>query len=209
MKNDKTAAKKATTTQEEKTMKKETAKKEVVKKESTKKVETKKEVKKEVAPATAKVETAKAVTNKEKKSKAVTVPQMTNSEMKKLFEDNGCKTKTKANDTSNVVYNTFGTNSRVLQQGRAYQLLLTNGHKKVKEEVVECDNNDVARFKEFYGKLSDSDKQAVVGYDEIETTKLSFSEMPRERSVKLTSLDLLTAFIKYMATFDENKSVVA
>lgn len=196
------ATKKATANKEEKTMNK----KGTVKKESTKKVETKKEVKKEVAPATAKVETT---TNKEKKSKAVTVPQMTNSEMKKLFEDNGCKTKTKANDTSNVVYNTFGTNSRVLQQGRAYQLLLTNGHKKVKEEVVECDNNDVLRFKEFYGKLSDSDKKAVVGYDEIETTKLSFSEMPRERSVKLTSLDLLTAFIKYMATFDENKSVVA
>lgn len=196
------ATKKATANKEEKTMNK----KGTVKKESTKKVETKKEVKKEVAPATAKVETT---TNKEKKSKAVTVPQMTNSEMKKLFEDNGCKTKTKANDTSNVVYNTFGTNSRVLQQGRAYQLLLTNGHKKVKEEVVECDNNDVLRFKEFYGKLSDSDKKAVVGYDEIETTKLSFSEMPRERSVKLTSLELLTAFIKYMATFDENKSVVA
>lgn len=196
------ATKKATANKEEKTMNK----KGTVKKESTKKVETKKEVKKEVAPATTKVETT---TNKEKKSKAVTVPQMTNSEMKKLFEDNGCKTKTKANDTSNVVYNTFGTNSRVLQQGRAYQLLLTNGHKKVKEEVVECDNNDVLRFKEFYGKLSDSDKKAVVGYDEIETTKLSFSEMPRERSVKLTSLDLLTAFIKYMATFDENKSVVA
>jgi len=206
MKNDKTAAKKATTTQEEKTMKKETAKKAVVKKESTKKVDAKKEVK---AVETAKVETAKAVTNKEKKSKAVTVPQMTNSEMKKLFEDNGCMTKTKANDTSNVVYNTFGTNSRVLQQGRAYQLLLTNGHKKVKEEVVDCDNNDVARFKEFYGKLSDDAKKSVVGYDEIETTKLSFSEMPRERSVKLTSFDLLKAFIQYMATFDENKVVVA
>ena len=203
MKNTTTETKKATTNKEEKTMKKETAKKET--KKETKKVETKKEV----APATAKVEAPKAVTNKEKKSKAVTVPQMTNSEMKKLFIDNGCKTKTDAKDTSNVVYNTFGTNSRVLQQGRAYQLLLTNGHKKVKEEIVECDNNDVARFKEFYGKLSDSDKQAVVGYDEIETTKLSFSEMPRERSVKLTSLDLLTAFIKYMATFDENKSVVA
>ncbi len=204
MKNTTTENKKATANKEEKTMNK-TAKKETVKKETKKVTETKKEV----APATAKVEAPKAVTNKEKKSKAVTVPQMTNSEMKKLFEDNGCKTKTKANDTSNVVYNTFGTNSRVLQQGRAYQLLLTNGHKKVKEEVVECDNNDVLRFKEFYGKLSDSDKKAVVGYDEIETTKLSFSEMPRERSVKLTSLELLTAFIKYMATFDENKSVVA
>lgn len=200
------ATKKATANKEEKTMNK----KGTVKKE-TKKVESKKEVKKEVAKVTetAKVEAPKTVTNKDKKSKAVTVPQMTNSEMKKLFEDNGCKTKTKANDTSNVVYNTFGTNSRVLQQGRAYQLLLTNGHKKVKEEVVECDNNDVLRFKEFYGKLTDEDKKAVVGYDEIETTKLSFSEMPRERSVKLTSLDLLTAFIKYMATFDENKSVVA
>lgn len=205
MKNTTTENKKATANKEEKTMNK-TAKKE------TKKVETKKEVKKEVTKKvteTAKVEAPKAVTNKEKKSKAVTVPQMTNSEMRKLFEDNGCKTRTKANDTSNVVYNTFGTNSRVLQQGRAYQLLLTNGHKKVKEEIVECDNNDVLRFKEFYGKLSDSDKKSVVGYDEIETTKLSFSEMPRERSVKLTSLDLLTAFIKYMATFDENKSVVA
>ena len=209
MKNTTTETKKATTTQEEKTMKKETTKKAVVKKESTKKVDAKKEVKKEVAPATAKVETKKVETNKEKKSKAVTVPQMTNSEMKKLFEDNGCKTRTKASDESKVVYNTFGTDSRVLQQGRAYQLLLTNGHKKVKEEIVECDNNDVKRFKEFYGKLSDSDKKAVVGYDEIETTKLSFSEMPRERSVKLTSLDVLTAFIKYMATFDENKSVVA
>ena len=200
------ATKKATANKEEKVMNK----KGTVKKE-TKKVETKKEVKKEVAKVTetAKVEAPKAVTNKEKKSKAVTVPQMTNSEMKKLFEDNGCKTRTKASDASKVVYNTFGTDSRVLQQGRAYQLLLTNGHKKVKEEIVECDNNDVARFKEFYGKLSDSDKKSVVGYDEIETTKLSFSEMPRERSVKLTSLDVLTAFIKYMATFDENKSVVA
>ena len=110
-------------------------KKETTKKTNKKAVETK-EVK-EVVTETTKVEAPKTTVNKEKKSKAVLVPQMTNSEMKKLFIDNGCKTKTDAKDTSNVVYNTFGTNSRVLQQSRAYQLLLTNGHKKVKEEVVE------------------------------------------------------------------------
>lgn len=204
MKNTTTATKKANTTTKENTnMKKETVKKTTNKKET---------VKKEVKAPEVKVEEVKTEApkvNKEKKTKTVTVPQMTNSEMKKLFEENGCMTKTKANDTSNVVYNTFGTNSRVLQQGRAYQLLLTNGHKKVKEEVVECENDDVKRFKEFYSKLTDDKKKSVVGYDEIETTKLSFSEMPRERSVKLTSFELLTEYIKYMATFDENKVVVA
>lgn len=186
-----------TTTKENTTMKKETKSKATNKKQEVKSQETKQEVVVSTTP------------NKEKKSKAVLVPQMTNSEMKKLFNDNGCKTKTNANDTSNVVYNTFGTNSRVLQQSRAYQLLLTNGHKKVKEEVVECENDDVKRFKEWYAKLDETLRKSVIGYDEIETTKLSFSEMPRERSVKLTSLELLTDYIKYMATFDENKVVVA
>lgn len=204
MKDTTKATKKANTTN---TKENTVMKKETTKKTNKKAVETK-EVK-EVVTETAKVEAPKTTVNKEKKSKAVLVPQMTNSEMKKLFEENGCMTKTKANDTSNVVYNTFGTNSRVLQQSRAYQLLLTNGHKKVKEEVVECENDDVKRFKEFYSKLTDDEKKSVLGYDEIETTKLSFSEMPRERSVKLTSLELLTGYIKYMATFDENKVVVA
>lgn len=206
MKNENTkATKKANTTntKEKNTMKD-------TKSKATKKAPVvKSEVKSEVVTETVKVDVPKAKENAKKKAKAVLVPQMTNSEMKKLFNDNGCMTKTNANDTSNVVYNTFGTNSRVLQQSRAYQLLLTNGHKKVKEEVVECENDDVRRFKEWYEKLDENLKKSVVGYDEIETTKLSFSEMPRERSVKLTSLELLTDYIKYMATFDENKVVVA
>lgn len=196
-KTNKTQKANTTTKKENTTMKKETKSKATNKKQEVKSQETKQEVVVSTTP------------NKEKKSKAVLVPQMTNSEMKKLFNDNGCKTKTNANDTSNVVYNTFGTNSRVLQQSRAYQLLLTNGHKKVKEEVVECENDDVKRFKEWYAKLDETLRKSVIGYDEIETTKLSFSEMPRERSVKLTSLELLTDYIKYMATFDENKVVVA
>jgi len=198
---------KATTTKKEdkvmskKNEKKDNKKAKVEKKQEVKVEETKVEEVK--APA---VEELKKKVNREK---IASVPQFTNSEFKKLFEDNGCMTRTKANDTSNVVYNTFGTQSRVLQQTKAYQLLLTNGHKKVKEEVVECDNDDVKRFKAFYETLDDDRKKLVVGYEGIEAGKLSFSEMPRERSVKIVSVELLTDYIKYMATFDENKVVVA
>lgn len=171
-------------------------------KETTKntKVATKKNSVKEVKPAAVKTEAPK----KEKKSR-VTVKQYTNSEFQKLFIENGCGTFSKAKDSSDVVYNTFGTKSRVLQQGSAYQLLLTNGHKKVKDQIVECDNNDVARFDKFYAKLSKADQEQVIGYDTIQTTKLSLSELPRERSVKIKNEDLLVKFLKFMATFEENK----
>lgn len=195
------------TPKEEKTMKKET----------TKKVETKKVA---VKPATKKVEVKKAEvkeTKTEKKPAAVktnkekvnNVPQMKNSELAKLFSDNGCATYTRAKDESKVVYNTFGTKSRVLQQNKAYQLLLTNGHKKVKEEIVESDNDDVKRFDSWYGKLKEDDKKNVLGYDTMLSTKLDDSELPRERSVKLTSKELLVSFLKYMGTFEENKVLTA
>lgn len=146
-------------------------------------------------------------TNKEKKAKAITVPQFTNSEFKKLFEDNGCKTRTSANDTSKVVYNTFGTQSRILQQTRGYQLLLTNGRKMVKKEIVNADYNDVVRFLDWYNSLTPEQQSFVIG--DVEQGKLSDSEFPREKTVKITSLDLLVNYIQYMATFDENKIVVA
>lgn len=152
--------------------------------------------------------TKKPAAKKEKKvnSKKVTVSvdQLTNEELRKVFTENGCRAESNAN-ASTVVYNQFGTKSRVLQQKRAYQLLLTNGHKKVKETVVDSDNDDTARFIEFYNSLSEEDKKSVIGFDGIQSTKLSDSEMPRERTVKLTSLDMLKKFIQYMAQFEENK----
>lgn len=163
-------------------------------------------------PAVKKEEVKKAPVekkeNKKKESKPL-VQQMTNSELKKLFNDSGCETHTKAKDESDVVYNTFGTRSRVLQQKRAYQLLLTNGHKKEKEKVVECANDDTARFISWYNKLSESDKAKVSGFAEITKTKLSDSELPRERTVKINDYDLLVKFLKFMAGFEENKLVVA
>lgn len=166
----------------------------VTPKTETKAAETKK-------PAEKKEETAKKPAKKET---AKSVKQFNNSEMKNMFVSNGCKALTNAKDTSNVVYNTFGTKSRVLQQGKAYQLLLTNGHKKVKEEVVESDNNDTERFKKFYNSLTKEEKAMVLGFDTIDVSKLAESEMPRERSVKLIDADLLIKFIKFMATFEEN-----
>lgn len=184
---------------EKKNMKKEEVKQEV----EVKKEETKKEVK-------PKKERKAKTEKKEKEQKAViSIKAMNNSEMKDLFINNGCAVYTKASDDSKVVYNTFGTKSRVLQQGKAYQLLLTNGHKKVKDSVVESTNDDTARFIKWYDKLSADDKKQVVGYDQIMNTKLSASEMPRERTVKIVSFDLLVKFIKYMATFAENQPIVA
>jgi hypothetical protein len=147
----------------------------------------------------------KEAVKKENVRKTNSVKQMKNSEMKALFTENGCATYTKAKDTSNVVYNTFGTKSRVLQQGKAYQLLLTNGHKKVKEQVVDCENDDVKRFKEFYSKLSKEEQAKITGVDLIDTVKLAESELPRERSVKVNDFDLLVKFIQFMGTFEENK----
>ena len=185
------------TKKEEGTMKKEVVKKEV------KKVEKKAPAKKqEVAKVEKKVETKK-VENKKKVNTAV--PQLTNDQMKELFNANGCATYTKASNESKVVYNTFGTKSRVLQQGKAYQLLLTNGHENKKGAIINTENDDTARFIQWYGGLTDEQKGWVVGIQEIDKTKLAASEMPRERTVKITNLDLLVAYIKYMATFAENQ----
>ena len=145
--------------------------------------------------------------NKEKKEKVCPITIMDNDTLRKLFTDNNCKAESDAKNSSKVVYQQWGTKSRVLQQGKAYQLLLTNGHKKEKENIVACDNDDVARFEKWYEQLED--KSVVNGMDGLHTAKLSFSEMPRERSVKLTSYDALIDFIKYMATFPENQLVVA
>ena len=175
-----------------------------VNKETVKKAVEKKEVNK-----TEKKETEKKATEKKERKSVKTVKQFTNTEMKKLFSDNGCATYTNAKDSSGVVYNTFGTKSRILQQGGAYQLLLTNGHKKVKNEVVDTDNDDVLRFKKFYDKLNKEEKGMVLGYDTIDTAKLADSEFPRERTVKIINTDLLVKYIQYMATFEENKVVVA
>ena len=147
--------------------------------------------------------------NKEKKAKAPVVNQMKNSELEALFRKCGCSTHTKAKDESNVVYNTFGTKSRVLQQNRAYQLLLTNGHKLVKNELVDCDNDDTARFVKFYKSLSKDEQSMVNGYDNLMVTVLSKSELPRERTVKITNYDLLVKFLTFMSTFEENKVVQA
>lgn len=164
-----------------------------------------KSVKAQEVKETKKVEAEKVEKKVNAKKQTVAVPQLKNSEFAKLFQDNGCLTKTKANDSSNVVYNTFGTESRILQQKRAYQLLLTNGHDIKKGAVVEGESDDVARFTEWYGTLSDEQKSFVNGFDTITATKLATSEMPRERTVKITNLDLLVEFIKFMATFSENQ----
>lgn len=157
----------------------------------------------------AKKETIKKVekeaVKKENVRKTNSVKQMKNSELTELFTKNGCSVHSKAKDSSNVVYNTFGTKSRVLQQGKAYQLLLTNGHKKVKEQIVDCENDDVKRFKEFYSKLSKEEQEKFIGVDMIDTVKLAESELPRERSVKVNDFDLLVKFIQFMGTFEENK----
>jgi hypothetical protein len=180
-------------------------------KKETKKVETKAvetpvvEEKKEVE--TEKKEKAPKV--KKEKKVAITVPQMNNSELKELFTENGCKATGAPKDTSNVVYNTFGTASRVLQQNKAYQLLLTNGKLKMKKEVVDAPYNDVDRFKKFYEELTDEEKKSVSGFDTMESTKLADSEFPREKTVKIISKEILVKFIRFMATFEENQVVVA
>ena len=172
------------------------------------KKETKKEVTQEVkAPVVEEVK--KAPKAKKEKKVVITVPQMNNSELKELFIENGCRATGAPKDTSNVVYNTFGTASRVLQQNKAYQLLLTNGKVKVKKEVVDAPYNDVDRFKKFYEELTDEEKKAVSGYDTMEGTKLADSEFPREKTVKIISKEILVKFIRFMATFEENQVVVA
>ena len=188
-------------------MKQETNKKET-KKTNTTKVATKKVAAKETVKTTAVKAETKTTENKKKRNSAPKVKQMTNEELRVLFVKAGLSAGSKAK-SENVVYQQFGTQSRVLQQSRGYQLLLTNGHKKVKENVVDSDNDDVARFKTFYGKLSKDEQGMVTGYDTIETAKLSESEMPRERSVKLGSFELLEKFLTFMAGFEENKIPVA
>ena len=178
------------------------------KKETTKKATTKKAT--TTTKDTTKATVAKKETTKKETTKKTTnVKQFSNSELKNLFKKNGLITRTNAKDGSSVVYNTFGTQSRVLQQQKAYTILLTNGHKKVKEQIVDCDNDDVARFKTFYNKLNKEDKAKVLGMDTIETAKLSDSELPRERSVKIVDLALLEKFLQYMAGFEENKLVAS
>lgn len=179
---------------------------------TTKKVTGNKSVKEEKVmktKATKKVEAVKETKKVEKKVNAkkesFSVPQMKNSELAKLFNDNGCLTKSKANDSSNVVYNTFGTESRVLQQKRAYQLLLTNGHDMVKGAIVDGESDDVARFTKWYKTLNKEQQAYINGFDTITATKLADSELPRERTVKVTNLDVLVNFIQFMATFNENK----
>lgn len=164
-------------------------------------VEEKKEVETENKEKTPKV--------KKEKKVVITVPQMNNSELKGLFVENGCKATGAPKDTSNVVYNTFGTSSRVLQQNKAYQLLLTNGKVKMKKEVVDAPYNDVDRFKKFYEELTDEEKKLVSGFDTMESTKLAESEFPREKTVKIISKEILVKFIRFMATFEENQVVVA
>lgn len=176
---------------------------------NTKAKESKVMKKKEVAVVETAVEAVveKAEVKKEKKNKekvAVTIPVLDNDTLLKLFHDNGCLARTHASNESNVVYNTFGTQSRVLQQKRAYQLLLTNGHKSTKSGIVDTENDDAKRFTEWYEQLSEDDKKMVSGYAEMMNTKLSASELPRERTVKLTSYDLLVRFIQYMSKFPEN-----
>ena len=166
----------------------------------------KKEVKTEKAP---KVEVKEEVVKKERQVKAPKVEQMKNSELRNLMIENGCLVRGNAKDTSDVVYVGFGTQSRILQQKNAYQLLLTNGHKKVKEQVVECDNDDTARFLKWYEKLSKGDKAMVSGADTIKESKLSESELPREKQCKLLSKEILVKFIQYMSKFEENKVVTA
>ena len=176
---------------------------------NTKAKESKVMKKEEVAVVETAVEAIveKAEVKKEKKNKekvAVTIPVLDNDTLLKLFHDNGCVARTHASNESNVVYNTFGTQSRVLQQKRAYQLLLTNGHKSTKSGIVDTENDDAKRFTEWYEQLSEDDKKMVSGYAEMMDTKLSASELPRERTVKLTSYDLLVRFIQYMRKFPEN-----
>lgn len=185
-----------------------------MKKQIEKKVNAKKETKpavvekKEVAKPAPKTE-PKAKVEKKEAPKAKGVPQLKNSELAQLFVQNGCVTRTKASDESNVVYQTFGTKSRVLQQNRAYQLLLTNGHEMKKGLLVDAENDDTARFIEWYNTLTDEQKAYVAGFDTITATKLATTEMPRERTVKIINYDLLVEYIKYMATFTENQPATA
>lgn len=197
------------------TTKKENTKKVAPKKEE--KVMTKKTTKKakesisvivpdDIKPMEEKVEAVveeKKTTNNKKVNS--TVKQMTNDEIRDLFISNGCSAGSKAKNESKVVYQQFGTKSRVLQQGRGYQLLLTNGHANTKQGIIATDNDDTARFIEWYDTLTDEQKGWVTGYADINNVRLSASEMPRERTVKLTNYDLLVSFIKYMGTFAENK----
>ena len=173
------------------------AKAKVTKKESTKKVDKKQEVK---------VETKAVETEKKEvvKKSRISVQQFTNSEFAKLFTDNGCKTECNPKDTSNVVYNQFGTKSRILQQGSAYQLLLTNGHTKKKDVVLDVEYNDVERFKEWYQSVDAGMQSTVKGYAEIDAGKLSDSEFPREKTVKLTTVESLKSYLQFMSKFAEN-----
>ena len=173
---------------------------------NTAKVDTKKETIKKVGSKAPKT-TKKEVVKKEKAPKLPTVEQFTNSQLRNLLVENGCLPRGNAKDTSNVVYTGFGTQSRILQQKNGYQLLLTNGHKKVKEQVIDCENNDTDRFVKWYGKLSKEKKGLVSGGDTIMDSKLSESEMPREKQCKITNKELLVEFIQYMGTFEENKLV--
>ena len=152
-------------------------------------------------------EVKQAKVNKKERAKVVGVQQMTNSELAQLFQDNGCRAYSGAKDSSKVVYNQFGTHSRVLQQTRGYQLLLTNGKTKKKNEILDVGYNDVERFKEWFGGLTPEQKAMISG--DVDAGKLSDSEFPREKTVKINSFDLLVEYIKYMGTFDENKVVVA
>ena len=193
MKNTTTQATKANATSKKDTKKKEKA----VKTEKT----AKNEVKKEEVKAEVKTE-KEEVKNKKKRDVQPTVPQMTNAELKQLMVDNGVKATGGAKSDS-VVYNQFGTKSRVLQQKRGYQLLLVNGHKKEKENIVASDIDDVIRFNEWYATLTEEQKKWV----NPEMTKLSDSEMPREKGCKLLSKEILVSFIQYMSKFAENAIV--
>ena len=123
----------------------------------TKEVKAKEVIQETVDPVVETENKEKTPKAKKEKKVTITVPQMNNSELKDLFTENGCKATGAPKDTSNVVYNTFGTASRILQQNKAYQLLLTNGKVKVKKEVVDAPYNDVDRFKKFYEELTDEE----------------------------------------------------
>ena len=130
-----------------------------------------------------------------KKQEVANVNKINNDVLAKLFSDNGCAAHSKAK-SANVVYQQFGTKSRVL---------MYNGKKVPNRSQLLLTEADYEEFKRWYDKQDKSIKDMFEADTVSVPGVLSESEKPRVKSVKVDVIDGLVEYIKFMAKFEVNK----
>lgn len=137
----------------------------------------------------AKVEAVAKIESVAVEQPVANIHKINNADLVQLFKDNGCKPYSKAK-SDNVVYQQFGTKSRVL---------MYNSKKSPERSQLLLTEADYEEFKKWYNEQAD-DIKAMFESDSVKFPgMLSASEKPRVNSVKVNNVDGLTVFIKFMA----------